>query len=100
MKDNLLFLLAATTLVGGALYDNSEYTPATAVWFQEGRSVQSTPAPVQDPIQDLVRSPGPVSHIVDMGPATGPPLQDDYPRTPSEIRAVLQQQRNFGLIQP
>lgn len=104
MKDNLILVLLSviTASTGGDLLDN--YKPQAAGFIQEGRFVPDEPNIVSsNSVSEEVNwtEPGPTSQIVDVN-GIGPPPQDDYPRTPHEIREIIQKQRvkQYGWLQP
>ncbi len=108
MRDNIVCLLLGASLTGAVALE-SQYenkVPQAATFYQEGRAAPQISEtalareekPEDSRVDGIFSDPGPVSHIVDVG-GLGPPEQDDYPRSPSEIREVLQnQRRNFGLL--
>lgn len=105
MKDNLiLVLLSVVTAVAGTEALN-EFTPRAAGFIQEGRFAPAEPEISQSPqVKEFVppvnwTASGPVSNVVDPE-GTGPPIQDDYPRTPNEIRQIVRQNKQFGWVPP
>lgn len=103
MRDNIVLVLLGASLTGAAVLEPSYQpgVPQAATFLQEGRSLPQEDSIVQDTlapakVQGEFADPGPISHIVDAN-GTGPPVQDGYPRTPTEIRAILQANQNeFG----
>lgn len=116
MLDELMSNLSKTAILGTAvlggvaMYD--EMTPPAATYFQH---VQVAPQNIQSPsennaesfVYSKVESDLPTtkanSIIVDLQ-GTGPPEQDNYPRSPAEVnqrtnlQLNLNSQNNFGLV--
>lgn len=108
MKDNLiLFLIGAGSLAGAATYSTMDAEkPKAAAWFQEGKlsEPEITQEVVKMPAQALTNKvagefaePGNVCYPPTETVALGPPVMDDYPRAPKEIReVVLKERENKG----